>query len=231
MTEHERLLKSFRGATPCSMSWAAMEGDDRVRYCKQCQRNVYNIANLNSAELETLFEWSENGDAGVALFCRSDGMVMTEDCPVGRWATWHRRVCVLAAVMAALTMGSALLLAVVVTEARGDGYYDQEIVVRSDKSITRVQCSACTLDDETRRLAEETADPRLFVWEEVTQLAPNRFQSRISFSSRSGAFRGTQYFHYKHLAVLVEFADGTRGCRVVDLPPGFGTKAVIVDLR
>ena len=38
------LLEDVRVASPCNASWDAMKGDDRVRFCGECQKNVYNLS-------------------------------------------------------------------------------------------------------------------------------------------------------------------------------------------
>lgn len=70
-------------AAPCPVSWAEMDGDERKRFCSLCSLQVYNISQMKRKEAEDLL--SENTD-GVCLrlFRRSDGTLITKDCPVGR---------------------------------------------------------------------------------------------------------------------------------------------------
>lgn len=70
-------------AAPCPVSWAEMDGDERKRFCSLCSLHVYNISQMKRKEAEDLL--SENTD-GVCLrlFRRSDGTLITKDCPVGR---------------------------------------------------------------------------------------------------------------------------------------------------
>ena len=58
-----------------------MEGDDRVRFCGECRKNVYNLSALPRAEAERLLQERE-GNLCVRLYKRADGTVMTTDCPV-----------------------------------------------------------------------------------------------------------------------------------------------------
>jgi Carboxypeptidase regulatory-like domain len=69
-------------ATPCPASWEAMTGDDRVRFCDQCQLNVYNLSALTRIEAESLIASTEGRLCG-RFFRRPDGTVLTKDCPVG----------------------------------------------------------------------------------------------------------------------------------------------------
>ena len=116
------------------------------------------------------------------------------------------------------------------TEALGVGHFDQLIIVETDKPIKRVAYSDYNVDDEIRRLAKETADPRLSVYTDAEPRGENRYLARIMFTDRSGKFRRTEYFQHKHLAVYVEFADGTRQCRIADLPR-LGNEPVVINLR
>lgn len=96
------VLSSVRIATPCAASWAAMTGDDRVRHCALCEKNVYDLAGLTAWEsLQLLAEQGE--EACVRLHRRRDGTVLTADCDVGRRRR-RKRASVLAA-------GSALVIA------------------------------------------------------------------------------------------------------------------------
>jgi hypothetical protein len=59
-----------------------MQGDDRVRYCGQCQLNVYNLSDMTRSEAERLINETE-GRLCVSYFQRADGTILTRDCPVG----------------------------------------------------------------------------------------------------------------------------------------------------
>lgn len=69
-------------AVPCSASWETMSGDDRARNCSQCDRMVYNVSGLSRREASTLIE-NREGRMCVRLHRRSDGTVITSDCPKG----------------------------------------------------------------------------------------------------------------------------------------------------
>jgi hypothetical protein len=76
------MLPQLRIASPCSADWEKMAGDDRVRYCDQCNLNVYNFSAMSSAEIEQLLSRSAGRKCG-RLYQRPDGTVLTTDCPVG----------------------------------------------------------------------------------------------------------------------------------------------------
>jgi hypothetical protein len=75
-------LSQIRVAKPCPMSWAEMEGDDRIRFCRQCNLNVYNLSSLSREEAERLVNEKE-GRLCVTYYQRVDGTIITQDCPVG----------------------------------------------------------------------------------------------------------------------------------------------------
>ncbi|XXY46220.1 hypothetical protein WME91_40090 [Sorangium sp. So ce269] len=69
-------------ASPCNASWDEMAGDDRVRFCQRCEKNVYNLSEMPRDEAERLVR-AAAGDLCVRLYQRADGTVLTADCPVG----------------------------------------------------------------------------------------------------------------------------------------------------
>jgi hypothetical protein len=73
------LLSKVQVAKPCPADWRHMEGDDRIRHCTQCSRNVYNISEMSRQEASDLIEAME-GKMCVRYFTRPDGTVMTKDC-------------------------------------------------------------------------------------------------------------------------------------------------------
>src|ERR1019366_8474260 len=75
-------------AAPCPASWNKMKGDEQVRHCDQCEQNVYNLSEMSAAEAVDLIQKKE-GHLCVRLYRRTDGTVITSDCPVGlRWRNW-----------------------------------------------------------------------------------------------------------------------------------------------
>ncbi len=85
------LLEEVRVASPCSASWDDMAGDERVRFCGQCEKNVYNLSAMPREEAEA-FLAERAGNVCVRLYRRADGTVVTADCPVGARRVRRRRV-------------------------------------------------------------------------------------------------------------------------------------------
>jgi hypothetical protein len=103
-------LEDVRVASPCSASWEDMKGDDRVRFCGKCEKNVYNLSAMPRAEAEALLA-DRGASMCVRLYKRADGMVMTDDCPVG--VRHKRRVR-----LAVATVGGGLLAAAAAMASR-----------------------------------------------------------------------------------------------------------------
>lgn len=76
------LLENIRIAAPCKKDWNEMKGDEHVRFCGSCEKNVYNLSSLTREQAEALLKEKE-GNLCVTYFQRADGTVITSDCPVG----------------------------------------------------------------------------------------------------------------------------------------------------
>jgi hypothetical protein len=48
------LLDNLRVDAPCDADWDAMRGDERVRFCGQCETNVYDLSAMPPREAEAL---------------------------------------------------------------------------------------------------------------------------------------------------------------------------------
>lgn len=82
-------LDNLRVAAPCLASWAEMSGDARVRHCTLCSLNVYDFSEMTRAEVQALLARTE-GRVCARLYRRSDGTVLTRDCPTGLRALRRR---------------------------------------------------------------------------------------------------------------------------------------------
>ena len=59
-----------------------MIGDQRVRFCPSCAKNVYDLSSLTEDEIRELVVQTEGRFCG-RLRRRRDGRALTSDCPVG----------------------------------------------------------------------------------------------------------------------------------------------------
>jgi hypothetical protein len=101
------VLDNIRVAAPCSADWAKMTGDERVRHCGDCKKNVYNLSDMTRDEAEALIIAKE-GRLCVRYFQRADGTILLKDCSVGVARRRKRRV--IAAGAAALLAGGAAMV-------------------------------------------------------------------------------------------------------------------------
>jgi len=102
-----RVLDDIRVAAPCAVGWDRMTGDERVRRCGECKLDVYNLSGMTREEAEELIA-SRIGRLCVRFYRRSDGTILTADCPVGS-ARRQRRRLVVATAAGGLAVGAAAL--------------------------------------------------------------------------------------------------------------------------
>lgn len=76
------VLNNVMIAAPCNIGWDNMVGDDRVRLCAGCDKNVYNTSRMTKAEIKELLA-VEGKAPCLRIYRRADGTMITEDCPVG----------------------------------------------------------------------------------------------------------------------------------------------------
>lgn len=89
MTNRQQ-VDGIQVASPCSMEWRQMQGDDRVRFCSACSLHVYNLSAMDVEEAAQLISEQSSGLC-VRLYRRRDGTVLTRDCPVGRQILIRRK--------------------------------------------------------------------------------------------------------------------------------------------
>ncbi len=73
-------LEQIEIRTPCPMDWDLMDGNDRVRFCDRCKKNVYNIVAMTEMEAVALIDSAGEEICG-RIFRRDDGTIVTADCP------------------------------------------------------------------------------------------------------------------------------------------------------
>jgi hypothetical protein len=111
MTRQTIPLEMLRIASPCHAAWDEMAGTDRMRFCHVCQETVYDLLAMTRNEAENLIRQS-NGKTCVRLYRRSDGRVLTRDCPVGLQAARRLRLALATVAtcwLALLAWGAALI--------------------------------------------------------------------------------------------------------------------------
>lgn len=78
-----RMLSEIRIKSPCPANWDEMTGDERARFCGLCKLSVYNLSDMTTGEAETFLRERVGGGERtcVRMFVRTDGKVMTDNCP------------------------------------------------------------------------------------------------------------------------------------------------------
>lgn len=96
-------------ASPCTVPWETMPGNERVRFCGQCRQNVFNVEALSRDEARRLIA-SQEGRVCVRMLRRPDGTVVTADC----WSRLRaaRRRGILPFIAMLLIVGLAELVAI-----------------------------------------------------------------------------------------------------------------------
>lgn len=97
------LLNNITVATPCAADWNTMQGTEQVRFCQQCQLNVYNLSGMSGKAAEALIQ-SQEGRLCVRFYQRPDGTILTQDCPVGLQALHRRKITRWGSLAAAVTI-------------------------------------------------------------------------------------------------------------------------------
>jgi hypothetical protein len=91
---------------PCTQSWDAMQGGDRMRFCAKCSLHVHDLSSMRRADAETFV--ASRKAAGerlcVRFVRRADGTVVTDDRGPVRRAIRRRALRLRAAVVAAFAL-------------------------------------------------------------------------------------------------------------------------------
>lgn len=84
MVAESHELEAINVPRPCRVSWREMTGDDQVRLCRQCGKQVYHLSNMSRAAASELLQ-QQVDPVCVRFYCRHDGTIVTRECgPVRR---------------------------------------------------------------------------------------------------------------------------------------------------
>ncbi|HEY4012216.1 MAG TPA: hypothetical protein VGM06_02670 [Polyangiaceae bacterium] len=117
------ILDQVKIASPCTAKWEDMVGDDRIRFCAHCRKDVYDLSAMQRDEAEALLH-EKSGGMCARLYRRVDGTVMTADCPTGLRRKRRRRAVaatVGGGVLAVAALGSSVVDRSVATSTRTMG--------------------------------------------------------------------------------------------------------------
>jgi hypothetical protein len=92
-------------ASPCPAKWDDMKGDDAVRHCDSCNKDVFQISNMSTEQVERFLLARKGLRTCVRFYQRADGTLLTGDCSVGKKAKRKKKV-LSAATAAAIGAGA-----------------------------------------------------------------------------------------------------------------------------
>jgi len=110
-----------------------MAGDERIRFCNQCNLNVYNISAMTRSEAESFIVNAE-GRICARFYRRADGAVLTQDCPIGLRAVRRKVSRAAAAAFSALVSlfgGSAIFA----QQSKNDAKIDVQRTLRRSGQV------------------------------------------------------------------------------------------------
>jgi Predicted outer membrane protein len=171
-------LDRIKIAAPCPIAWEQMVGDERGRFCHHCQLNVYNLSSLNKADAEALLASTE-GRLCARLYRRSDGTVLTSDCPVGVRAVRKKLARTAAAVFA--------LVGSLTTVALGQSKSTKQDSCTTQVSITQREINSSS---QTSIITGQVTDPNdaLVPGATVTLQNTSTKQVQTTTTTDEGAF-------------------------------------------
>jgi hypothetical protein len=80
MVKQSSLLADLQLGIQCPADWDQMiGGNDHVRHCPTCRRDVHNLSVMTSQEAEAILKRQEQGRVCVRFARRADGRVVTRD--------------------------------------------------------------------------------------------------------------------------------------------------------
>jgi hypothetical protein len=94
-------LENIRVPSPCQTDWDTMTGDDRTRFCGQCNKDVYNLSAMTRKQVATLISESP-GKLCAKFSLRPDGTLLTLEPAAASYAPRGRASRVVAAAFTAV---------------------------------------------------------------------------------------------------------------------------------
>ena len=59
MGKDDELLSRFSVVSPCPISLPDMTGEDKLRFCQHCSKNVHNLSNMSKKEAAKVIRQSD----------------------------------------------------------------------------------------------------------------------------------------------------------------------------
>jgi hypothetical protein len=144
MSKFSNRLDDVKVAAPCPANWDAMSGNDRVRFCSQCNLNVYNLSGMSRNEAASFVNRTEDRVC-IRYYRRADGSILTDNCPVGLRALKRRAIRVAKAVLSSVIcflVGMSLYRVVPLLEVRVMVMEEERVVVMGTMAAREIRPSA-----------------------------------------------------------------------------------------
>ena len=146
-------LDNLHVATPCRARWERMDVVDETgaaRFCRTCEKNVYNVSTMSRGETEALLRRHEGENLFEGFALRADGMLITDDCPVGVSAGRQKqRLTVVFLAMMAVLLPSPL-----------------------SRGLRRITAFACRTVPVIKSLGETQRGQKVMMWLDAPQPTP-----------------------------------------------------------
>jgi hypothetical protein len=143
------------------MRWEDMQGDNRKRFCEQCQLTVHNISDMSDVEAAAIIG-VEGERTCVYMYKKADGTVVTDNCPRALRAIRNKigagALVALIAVTAASSLAAGSMAAPPIVGATANevgqladyGYDMARSILRFVETFTCVICFVWPLSAEKR---------------------------------------------------------------------------------
>ena len=183
MSSRSDKLDSLQIAVPCSTDWDQMVGSDRIRYCSECSKNVYDISRMSRNEAEALVSSARDGGLCLRLVRDAYGSTVTEATFTGLRIAGRKVSPVAVAVVTAIMGigGSAIATAPARANSASASYYD---------SVAAKARGQADPSDSTSTLEGSVLDPNQAVIAGAKVMVRNEVTGDVrgTTSSASGAF-------------------------------------------
>lgn len=143
-----------------------MHGDDRVRFCSSCQKNVYNLSAMTREDAERLVQQRE-GNLCVRYYKRTDGTVLTTDCPIGVRKKRRKKVVLAVAGASAVAVAATSAFTRSVCEVQGEAVVMGELMV----PVMTEERPRTPSPDTDPNLHEQQGEPKLLKEKPTTDSA------------------------------------------------------------
>lgn len=163
------VLDNIRVATPCTADWNEMVGDERVRHCGKCDKDVFNLSQMTREDAEALLH-EKQGNLCARYYQRADGTILTSDCAVGKKQRRRRRVMAVAA--AALCAGGGAFTWKLMTHEQGSIAPPDDLHAIAGEVSIQGGISLPPDDPVPEHANVETASPDLVQGQAIVPLEP-----------------------------------------------------------